>query len=400
VNGAAFLDGTVSLGGLALSGSATGVGLRSSATVGSAIVAAPGQTIHLNGLNGSGTAVASYAGFEVRLDGGTLRNRFGGNTFSRPITLTAASAVENRSGNGNSLTIAPGMLALGPNTLTVVTGTAASEWVSIGGGIAGTSTSGLTLVGGGQLRLSGSNPGFAGRITVVQGEVRIESSVAVDARTTIGFSGTSPARTLTLNNTSVSVAGLELTGRERIDVGAGGMTVSSGLSPSRLVAALVQGRGDGSWQSPTGITSSAVAAAIAGGVPRAIGWLDDGAGSVSFSAAAPGDTNTDRVVDILDVANVLAGGAFDTGLPASWLQGDFNYDGVVDIIDLADFLGGGLFDAGPYAIGATPVAGVVAVPEPTFFAVWPLLLALAVSRRRRSPAAKRPPLPLVWRWEF
>ena len=383
VNGAAFLDGTVSLGGLALSGSATGVGLRSSATVGSAIVAAPGQTIHLNGLNGSGTAVASYAGFEVRLDGGTLRNRFGGNTFSRPITLTAASAVENRSGNGNSLTIAPGMLALGPNTLTVVTGTAASEWVSIGGGIAGTSTSGLTLVGGGQLQLSGSNPGFAGRITVVQGEVRIESSVAVDARTTIGFSGTSPARTLTLNNTSVSVAGLELTGRERIDVGAGGMTVSSGLSPSRLVAALVQGRGDGSWQSPTGITSSAVAAAIAGGVPRAIGWLDDGAGSVSFSAAAPGDTNTDRVVDILDVANVLAGGAFDTGLPASWLQGDFNYDGVVDIIDLADFLGGGLFDAGPYAIGATPVAGVVAVPEPTFFAVWPLLLALAVSRRRR-----------------
>ncbi len=36
-----------------------------------------------------------------------------------------------------------------------------------------------TVAGGGQLRLSGSSPGFAGRITIVHGEVRLDSTAAI-----------------------------------------------------------------------------------------------------------------------------------------------------------------------------------------------------------------------------
>jgi autotransporter-associated beta strand protein len=384
VIGAAFLDGPVSLGRLALSGSTSGVGLRSAAVVGSAVVAAAGQTLHLNGLNSTGTATASYTGFDVTLDGGTLRNRFGGNTFSGEILLTASSTLENRTGNGNSLTLAPGTLTLGTNTLTVRAGAAASEWIAIAGGVSGSAASGLTVAGGGQLRLSGSNPGFAGRVTIVQGELRIDSSTAVDDRTIIGFSGTSSARTLTLNGADVSIGGLELTGRERVEIAAGSVRVAAGLARSRLLDSLAQGRGDGSWQSPTGITSSAVTAAVAGGAPRAIGWLEGGDGSTTLAPSAPGDTNIDGIVDVLDVANVMAGGAFDTGLPATWLQGDFSYDGLVDLLDLADFLSSGLFDSGPYATAAAPSGGVAAVPEPVFPSALAVIVAVCAVRRKRT----------------
>jgi hypothetical protein len=115
-----------------------------------------------------------------------------------------------------------------------------------------------------------------------------------------------------------------------------------------------------------------------------VGWLDNGDGSVTFAFAAPGDTNLDWNVDILDAANFLAGGKFDSGTPATWNEGDFGYDGVVDILDAADFLSTGLFDAGNYNT-APGTAGIAAVPEPATGiatllagAVW-----LWAGRRRR-----------------
>jgi hypothetical protein len=80
----------------------------------------------------------------------------------------------------------------------------------------------------------------------------------------------------------------------------------------------------------------------------------------TFGFAAAGDTNLDWQVDIIDAANFLAGGRFDTGLPATWNQGDFTYDGVVDILDAASFVSNGLFDAGVYNVAGT----MVAMPEP------------------------------------
>lgn len=190
-------------------------------------------------------------------------------------------------------------------------------------------------------------------------------SLAVYDNSEVGLGLT--AGTLSLDSLYLSFAGL-------LDAGNGGVTVANGLTVVELLARLAEGRGDGSWNGTSGITSSAAAAALAASVPRTMGWLDNGDGSVSFAFAAPADTNLDWTVDILDGANFLAGGKFDSGLPATWNEGDFGYDGVVDILDAADFLSTNLFDAGPYN-AATGQAGLVAaVPEPSTGGI----LALAV----------------------
>jgi hypothetical protein len=105
-----------------------------------------------------------------------------------------------------------------------------------------------------------------------------------------------------------------------------------------------------------------VAAAVANGLPRAVGWIRAADDAVTFAYAAPGDTNLDGVVDMLDASNFLAGGRFDTGQAATWRDGDFDYDGLVDILDAASFLATKLFDTGVYV----PLAAgsVTAVPEP------------------------------------
>jgi hypothetical protein len=102
-----------------------------------------------------------------------------------------------------------------------------------------------------------------------------------------------------------------------------------------------------------------------------------------IAAAAPGDLNLDGVVDLLDAANLLAGGKYDTGLPADWSLGDATYDGIVDILDASEFMGTGLYDSGPYDV-LVAAGSVVAVPEPT---MWPLVAAtigLMAARGRRS----------------
>lgn len=386
--GAVFLDGAVTLGGLTLTGSTSGAGLRSSAVIGGPIRVGERQVLHLNGLNGTGTASATYAGFEVALAGGMLRNRFGGNVLTRSISVTAASTVENRSGNGNSLTFGAGTLALGTNTLTVQCGPAPGEWVEIAGGVSGADASGLTVTGGGQLRLSGSNPGFSGRVTIANGEVRLDSPTAVNAQVSIGFSGTSPARKLTLNAPDADIGRLDLADGVRVEIGDGLMSVRNGLSTSRLLEALVEGRGSGLWNAPAGITSSAVATAAIAAVTRTIGWIERDGGGVSFGLTAPGDTNLDGVVDLLDAANLIAGGGFDTGFAATWMQGDFDYDGVVDILDVAGFMSGGLFDSGPFMAAPAAVERVAAVPEPGLPASILLAMLLAsVGLSRRTGGA-------------
>jgi len=217
--------------------------------------------------------------------------------------------------------------------------------------------------------------------TVQQGTLRLAHAAALAA---------SPLHVSTNGTLSVAASlqttlgGLQLAAGSLVDVGTGMITVTHGLATADLVSALQSGRGDGSWNGSSGITSSAVAAAVAQGVPSAVGWLDNGNGSVTFAYAAPGDSNLDWQVDILDAANFLASGKFDSGLAATWSEGDFTYDGLVDILDAADFLSAGLFDNGPYN---TPSGAIAAVPEPNVLGVFGAgvgVVALIAARRKRA----------------
>jgi len=170
-----------------------------------------------------------------------------------------------------------------------------------------------------------------------------------------------------------------------VDLGRGSFRIASGgITQASLLADLVAGRDGGSWAGIAGIASSAVASDLAAGLPRAVGWLDQGDGSLLVSYAAPGDSNLDGLVDILDAANLVAGGRFNTAATATWFEGDFNYDGAYDILDTAEFLTAALFNQGGYfgtaSGGSAGMAGeprsVAAVPEP---ALPPLLLILAVA---------------------
>ena len=180
-------------------------------------------------------------------------------------------------------------------------------------------------------------------------------------------------------NLQATAGGLNPNAGGLVDVGTGMVTVANGLSSISLVNSLQSGRTGGSWTGSSGITSSAAASSNG---TRTVGWLDNGNGSMTFAYAAPGDSNLDWTVDILDAGNFLSFGKFDTGLAATWIEGDFNYDNSVDILDAADFFATGLYDAGGYnAPGAAPL---VPVPEPSASVWWGIGLAFGawVIRRR------------------
>ncbi len=237
----------------------------------------------------------------------------------------------------------------------------------------------VVKTGAGTLSITAANT-LTGSTTVQQGTLQLANGSALASSTIVPVAGGTISLTPYLQTT---VGGLAPNAGGLVDVGSGYVTVASGLSPTDLVTAIVAGRGDGSWNGTSGITSSVAAADLAVSIPRSVGWLDNGDGSVSFAFAAPGDTNIDWQVDVLDAGNFLSFGKFDTGLPATWQEGDFTYDGVVDVLDAADFFGTGLYDAGTYN---PPAGAVAAVPEPSGLALLACLggMAVAAYRRRRT----------------
>jgi len=245
------------------------------------------------------------------------------------------------------------------------------------------SGSGGVALSGSRLELSGSNS-HTGGTWVHHGTLVLEhESAARSSGVTVASGGT-----LAVGGTlQATVARLDLAPGGLVDVGRGGITVTAGLPVPGLVAALVSGRNDGGWTGSSGITSAAAAAAMARGEERAVGWIDNGDGSLTFSFSAPGDTNIDGLVDALDAANFMAGGAYDRIEPADWFEGDFNYDGIVDVLDAASFMSTRLFDTGPYALLDGP-PDLVVVPEPS---PWIPVLAIAVplAVRWRSGARGR-----------
>ena len=238
--------------------------------------------------------------------------------------------------------------------------------------------------GAGTLVLDQANT-LTGSTTVQGGVLQLANASALASSPVAVAAGATLAVAPYLRTT---VAGLGLSGSGLVDVTSGLVTVTSGLSATDLVAEILEGRGTGSWTGTSGIMSSTAAADVALGIPRAVGWKENGDGSLTVAYAAPGDTNLDWQVDVLDVANILAGGKFNTGAPGTWSVGDFNYDGLVNVLDAADFLTTGLYDQGSYnppPDSLVAAGSVAAVPEPSSIAiaVGGVIAALGWNRRRR-----------------
>lgn len=337
----------------------------------------------------------------------TLSNTFSGRTRVDGGRLLVGHATALARSTVDTQTVGTGTVAFGAitsatfggltgaNGIALVNSASAAVTLSVGGNGESTTFAGrlsgggaVTKTGSGTLTLSGSSSHTgltrvtAGRLVAAHPGALASSTASVSAGATLAVGAAS----------QIAVRGLQLSSGGRVDVADGSVAVAGGLAATTVVARIIEGRAGGSWTGTSGIVSTAVAADVAAGLPRAVGWVDDGGGGVRFGYAAPGDTNIDGVIDVLDAANLLNSGRYDRGTAAAWSEGDFTYDGVVDVIDAAEFVMSGLYDAGGYGPAAvaagTPVA---AVPEP-----GPCLSLLAAGgcaaaarRLRRSPRGGR-----------
>ena len=90
--------------------------------------------------------------------------------------------------------------------------------------------------------------------------------------------------------------------------------ISTGKSLNRLLPALY-GNSAGSWAS-----------------------ADASAGTVDFVLRVAGDSNGDGIFNQLDLVQVLQGGKYQTGQPASFGEGDWNDDGLFNQLDIVKAL--------------------------------------------------------------
>ncbi len=361
-------------------------------------------TLALSGSNTISGGITSWGGGMLEVSSDANLGAVSGTL--QPAALTLAGATTSGRVRATETFTMPAnrgiTVNVGGTTATPLGGTidvVADKTLTVAGPITGPGR--LTKSGSGTLVLSGSSS-YAGTTTVssgtlvVSGMVTGTAAVSVIAGATIVLASGNALATRPLTVSSfgtatlspylqTTVGGLNPNAGGLVDVANGMVTVTSGLTVENMLTAITAGSNGGTWTGTSGIASSTAAVDSAAGSPRAVGWLENGDGSLTVAYAAPGDTNIDWSIDILDAANFLALGKFDTGSPATWLEGDFSYDGIVDILDAADFFSTGLFDAGNYNTPPGAVGSVAAVPEPS---TWALLAAacggaVAACRGRR-----------------
>jgi len=321
-----------------------------------------------------------------------------GNTYSTdPLDSTAVLGYYGADGNGdgvvNSLDYDVWNSLYGQSTVGGPYVAAQDIAINVGSGTQTQSAAGypqltfltarnVTKSGAGTVIFDATNT-YTGTTVVQEGRLQLATQTAANSSRFVPQAGGVLALPSAVS-LETTVEGLDPNAGGLTDVASGRMTVARGLNAAGLITGLVAGRSGGTFTGTSGITSSTAAAELAQGIPRSVGWLDNGDGSVTFAYAAPGDTNIDWTIDILDAANFLALGKFDSGSPATWMDGDFNYDGIVDILDASDFFTTGLFNEGNYNLAPAPVGSITAVPEP---AVLPLACVLgsfaAIIRLRR-----------------
>ena len=295
---------------------------------------------------GAGTVIYDVANTttgSTAIQAGTLRVSHALGLAASPTTIQA----------GSNLLVDPGITLKAPR-VTLAGGTLTASTLAVNGttGIGNLSVSSGVIAGAPVVSISGS-----GRMTLSAASIQ---------------------------SLDVAALSIDQASGGKLDLGKGSITIApGGMSSTDLLADLTAGFADGAWNGASGIVSSAVASAQAIGQARTIGWMDNPDGGIRVGFVAPGDTNLDYAIDLLDAANIATTGLFDTGQPANWMDGDFNNDRLSDILDAAAFIGTGLFDTGFYE---ESVAGAVAtVPEPSGMAVIGLAAAIAAVAGRKRP---------------
>lgn len=343
----------------------------------------------------SGTAVVDAVG----QDAGTVQIGAAVVAGQTP-TLSLASGrlrVSNNMVIGSATGASARVLASGGKLTvggTITTGSATSGVFTFAGGTVAaaaidatklrptpTGTTGTFRVSGPAAVLAPGDSGSPGRMTVTGGLALDAGSLVVDLG---GTSAAASFQSASSTYDTVVVKGAVTLG------GNLALTLTGSYAPAWLVPHTVL---TGSSVQGTFATVSGVD--IGGSKRLAVTYT---ATSAIVTAAAPGDTNVDGTIDILDVASLLTSELYDTGRAATWAQGDFNGDGVFDSLDAADFATLGLFDAGTYtngllgqSSGLNAVAGGIAlVPEPAAIGLPGLaLVAGAIAGRRRGLVSRR-----------
>ncbi len=301
-------------------------------------------------------------------------NALGGGTFSLA-----------RSGNDLNLVFTPGA----PPVITINVASGTQTQTQAGQPLL-SGTTPVQKTGAGTVVFNQANT-LTGPTTVSQGTLQLATA------NTLSSSAVTVAAGAKLSvGPQVAAVVPALVNNGLVDVGLGGLTITTGQTAETIVAAIVAGRDGGSWNGTSGITSSAAATQS----ERAVGWLDNGDGSYTVAFGAAGDWNLNGVVDFDDVVQFVSANLYDTGLPATWADGDFDYNGVVDFDDVVASVSANLFDAGPYntapgglsALGfgdGLAGGGIAAVPEPATWVLMALGAACAAGWRRRSFADQR-----------
>jgi rhamnogalacturonan endolyase len=185
---------------------------------------------------------------------------------------------------------------------------------------------------------------MTGGVTMAEGTLVVQASTALGQR---GLTVTGGEVRFELGYGIVSLDSLAITGG-RLDLGTGQLRVAAGGYDLAVVRQwLLAGRNGGGWDGGIGIMSRSAGPAVL----REVGYAVS-EGVLTIGWAAPGDANLDGVVNVFDLASVLARGAYGgSGGGAAWADGDFNYDGRVSLLDLVQISSSSLMNAPGYRTG-------------------------------------------------
>lgn len=277
--------------------------------------------------------------------------------------------------------------------------------VSASGAFTGTGT---TAVGGGTLAaasLAQASLTITGGTTTITGALTTTGGTNVSAGTL--NVGSMPSGALALTGTGFAkltgtggskVTSLGVANTADLDVGLTELAVDyTSSSPLASYRTALAAGAIASNKAAAGVTGVGAVESKArfGNTMTTASWGDAAAVTVDGTAvlvalALFGDTNLDRVVNLVDLTNFAAHYLNPASL-WNWQDGDFTYDGGVTSTDLAllranygrTLLADGSYTAANPAQFDVDVAGFSTIPEPASLAALSLLGA-ALRRRRRS----------------